>query len=194
MEKHHLNIFSSIPILETERLVLRRLNVSDLDDVFKYAADPRVSEYLLWYPHQTKDFTRRYLKFVDKKYKKNEFYDWAVTVNGHVVGTCGFTSFDIENNCAEIGYVLRSDMWGQGLAAEAARAVITFGFEVLSLNRIEAKLISENASSARVLDKCGMTFEGVHRSSILSKGRYRDIAVYSITKDDYITLTSRNNG
>ena len=192
MEKHQLSIFSSIPELETERLLLRRLNVTDIEDVFKYTSDENVSKYLLWYPHPSMDFTRRYLKYVDKKYKKNEFYDWAVTVDGHVVGTCGFTSFDIENNAAEIGYVLRSDMWGRGLAAEAARAVITFGFELLELNRIEARLMVENAGSARVLEKCGMTFEGVHRGAILSKGKYRDIAVYSITKDDYVRITACN--
>ena len=81
MEKHQLSIFSSIPELETERLLLRRLNVTDIEDVFKYTSDENVSKYLLWYPHPSMDFTRRYLKYVDKKYKKNEFYDWAVTVD-----------------------------------------------------------------------------------------------------------------
>ena len=190
MIKEDLDIFKSIPTLETERLILRRMSHFDIVDVFDYAKRSEVSEYLLWYPHDEIGFTRKYLKIVDTKYKRGEFYDWAVVnkADGRMIGTAGFTRFDIYNNTAEVGYVLNSLYWGKGLAAEATRAVITFGFEVLGLVRIEAKYMTGNIASKRVAEKCGMTEEGVMRQSVYAKGRYVDVAVAAILKDEYKSL------
>ena len=193
MIKEDLDLFKNIPTLETERLILRRMKPSDLADVFDYAKRSEVSEFLLWYPHDELAFTRRYLKIVDTKYKRGEFYDWAVVnkADGKVIGTAGFTRFDIFNNTGEIGYVLNSEYWGRGLAAEASRAVITFGFEVLGLRRIEAKYMIENTSSRRVAEKCGMSEEGILRESVYAKGKYVDVAVASILSDEYKKITGR---
>lgn len=193
MIKEDLDLFKNIPTLETERLILRRMKPSDLADVFDYAKRSEVSEFLLWYPHDELAFTRRYLKIVDTKYKRGEFYDWAVVnkADGKMIGTAGFTRFDIFNNTGEIGYVLNSEYWGRGLAAEASRAVITFGFEVLGLRRIEAKYMTENTSSRRVAEKCGMSEEGILRESVYAKGKYVDVAVASILSDEYKKITGR---
>jgi len=193
MRSCDLKIFTKIPTLETERLILRRIMPSDAEDVYSYSSDPAVSHQLLWHPHTSRQQTRDYLKLVDKKYKQGQFWDFGVVIKEDLrfIGTVGFTSFDFYNNSAEIGYVLSSLYWGRGLAAEAARAVITFGFEVLGLNRIEARFTVENARSRRVLKKCGMTFEGVEREGMLIKGEYRNIEIYSILKSDYKKLTEK---
>ena len=193
MEERDLKLFIKIPTLTTERLTLRRIYPTDINDVFQYASNPAVSRYLLWYPHPDKDYTARYLREVDRRYKKAQFYDWAVTLNstGKMIGTCGFTSFDLPNNSAEVGYVLSEPYWGQGIAPEALRAVITFGFEALYLNRIEAHFMPENRASRRVLEKCMMTPEGVRRESMYAKGRYIDIETYGITAGDYKKITKR---
>ena len=109
-----------------------------------------------------------------------------------MIGTCGFTSFSIENNSAEIGYVLNKNFWGKGIAPKVARMVMEYGFVELGLNRIEAKYMVENDSSRRVMEKCLMTSEGVLRSAIYSKNRYRDIGVYSILREEYFKF--RSNG
>lgn len=194
MIKEDLEIFKTIPTLETERLILRRMMPSDLADVYDYAKRAEVSEFLLWYPHDTTAFTRKYLKIVDSKYKRGEFYDWAVVckADGRMIGTAGFTSIDVYNNNAEIGYVLNSDYWGRGLAAEAARAVITFGFEALRLVRIEAKYMTDNLGSKRVTEKCGMREEGILRQSVYAKGRYVDVCLCSILVDEYKRLVSKS--
>ena len=194
MIKEDLEIFKTIPTLETERLILRRMMPSDLADVYDYAKRAEVSEFLLWYPHDTTAFTRKYLKIVDSKYKRGEFYDWAVVckADGRMIGTAGFTSIDVYNNNAEIGYVLNSDYWGRGLAAEAAKAVITFGFEALRLVRIEAKYMTDNLGSKRVAEKCGMREEGILRQSVYAKGRYVDVCLCSILIDEYKRLVSKS--
>ena len=168
-----------------DRIILRKMSIKDLDDVYEYARDSRVSEHLLWSPHPSKDFTKRYLQYIEKKYRKCEFFDWAVELHGKMIGTCGFTSLSVDNQSGEVGFVLNSKYWGKGIAREAASLVIKYGFETLGLNRIESRYMLENTQSRRVMEKCGMRYEGTLRKSILSKGKYRDIGVFSILKEEY---------
>ena len=182
-------IFSNIPTLETPRLILRRMKVSDSADMYEYARRHEVTAYLSWSPHPNQDYTRDYLEYVGTHYAMGDFYDWAVIYkeNGKMIGTCGFTKLHFLNNCGEVGYVLNPAYWGQEIALEALRAVIRFGFENLQLHRIEAKFIRGNAASLRVMEKAGMTFEGVQRESMLIKNEYRDIGVCSILRDECLT-------
>lgn len=185
MTKDDIQIFVHIPTIKTERLILRRITKGDLFDVFDYAKNPAVSQFLLWYPHISLADTRAYLATVDAYYKKGKFYDWGIEYEGKMIGTAGFSRFDVENNSAEIGYVLSESYWGKGIALEAARAVLKFGFERLGLRRISAKCIVGNSRSESVMRKCAMTCEGVARDAILAKGRYHDIITYAITAPDY---------
>lgn len=180
-------IFSKIPTLETERLRLRCLVPSDSRDMYQYACREDVTRYLLWDPHTGPEYTSRYLAGLQSQYRAGEFYDWAVEYKADekMIGTCGFTSFDIENNRAEIGYVLNPEYWGRSIAAEAVMRVLDFGFRTLSLNRIEARYMTGNERSRRVMEKCGMRFEGILRSLICVRGIYRDIGVCSILHREY---------
>src|SRR5699024_9707235 len=114
-----------------------------------------------------------------------EFFDWAVVITetGKMIGTCGFTSFDVENRRAEIGYVLNPAFWHNGFAREAVLAVTEFAFAELGMNRVEAHFIRGNDRSLRVMKSCGMVFEGMLRQYMLIKGEYRDIGFCGITRD-----------
>ena len=81
--------------------------------------------------------------------------------------------------------MLSREYWGRGLMPEALRAMIAFGFERMGLNRIEARCIAENAASARVMEKVGMTYEGTLRQREFIKGAYRDMKLYAILKSEY---------
>ena len=118
-----LKIFSKIPVLRTERLVLRGLRATDASDMFEYAGKEPVTEYLLWSPHPSERFTRDYLRSIEDRYYIGDFFDWAVTLadSGKMIGTCGFTSIDFKNNSAEIGYVLNPEYHGQGRAMAQRR-------------------------------------------------------------------------
>ena len=180
-------IFSNIPTLQTERLTLRRLMVSDALDMFEYSKDPEVTRYLTWDAHPDVMYTREYLQYLGTHYNVGDFFDWGVilTSEDKMIGTCGFTRFDYNNNSGEIGYVINPSYRGQEIADEAVRAVMQFGFETLKLNRIEAKFIEGNSASLRVMKKTGMQLEGYHRSAMLIKGEYRTIGVCSILRDEY---------
>ena len=181
-------LFSHIPTLETDRLILRGMRVSDAEDMYAYAKRPSVTEYLTWDPHGSVEETREYLTYIGQRYRTGDFYDWSVVdkESGHMVGTCGFTSFSCPNDSAEIGYVLNPDNQGRGLATEAVRRVLTFGFEELGLHRIEARFIEGNTASLRLMGRVGMTFEGYAREALRSKGRYRTIGTCAILRHEFL--------
>ena len=184
-------IFSNIPPLETERLKLRKVTERDCSDVFEYSSDPFVSRYLLWSEHKSIDYTKEYLYRVKCDYRIGKYYNWAIELKdgelkGKMIGTCGFTSFDLINNCAEIGYVINPKFWGLGIAPEALAKVIEFGFDNLYLHRIEGKYLINNKNSLKVMEKCNMRFEGVLRSSMMVKNNYEDVGVCSILSNEYI--------
>ena len=180
-------IFSNIPELQTDRLILRRMKVGDSFDVFEYASREDVTEFLLWKPHPDIAYTREYLQFVATHYEIGDFFDWAVVLREEdkMIGTCGFTKFDYTHNLGEIGYVINPEYRGRGIAAEAVREVMRFGFEELGLNRIEAKFMEHNTASLRVMEKVGMTFEGFHRKAMKIKGRYETVGYSAILRDEF---------
>ncbi len=182
-----LHIFRDPPNIRTERLVLRKMRKKDAADMYEYAKRSDVTEYLLWDPHQSEDYTYRYLSYIQSRYRAGDFYDWAITLaeGGKMIGTVGFTRLNIDSNSAEVGYVLNPVCWGRGIASEAVSAVMRFGFCELNLHRIEARYMLGNDRSRRVMDKLGMQFEGVGRDSMFVKGRYVSVATCAILRYEF---------
>jgi ribosomal-protein-alanine N-acetyltransferase len=178
-------------------LTLRALKHSDVRDIFAYASDPEICRYTTWAPHQSIDDTRAFIAHMLSQYQIGQPSNWGIVLNstGRVVGTCGFCNISIQHERGELGYAIARDLWGQGLMSEAVRASIDFGFRSLQLHRIEAHCDARNVGSARVMEKCGMHFEGLMRQQALIKGERRDVKWYAILRGDWerslpIRLTS----
>jgi ribosomal-protein-alanine N-acetyltransferase len=186
-EKKIKEVFSHIPEIETERLVLRKIVPSDAEDMFEYSCNPAVTEYLTWHCHKTQKETERYINLLQKKYALGSFRDFGVEYkpDGKFIGTCGFTSFEISENSAEIGYVLSPGYWGKEIAVEAARAVMKFGFAVFDLDKIIARHIDGNNTSARVMQKLGMSHATTYKNSFYIKNRYVTVHEYAVTKREF---------
>lgn len=181
-------VFSNLPELETERLLLRKMRLDDAQAMFAYASDPGVTRYVLWDTHTSVKDSESFLSFATEGYERGDFGGWGIVLkdDGSFVGTCGMDAgYSPEHARAELGYVLSREHWGKGLMPEAVRAVIRFGFERMELNRIEARCIAENTASARVMEKAGMTCEGTLREREFIKGAYRDMKLYSILRREY---------
>ncbi len=187
LESKIKEVFSDPPVLETERLYLKKISPENAADMYEYSCDPDVVKYLTWSCHSSEKETERYIKLLQKKYTQGVFNDWGLILKdgGKFIGTCGFTSFDLEKNTAEIGYVLAKPFWGMGLAAEAAARVMEFGFDSFGLSGFCAKCMEGNDASMRVMQKLGMSFEGIYKNSMFIKGSYKTIIVYSVTKETY---------
>ncbi|MBR6514191.1 MAG: GNAT family N-acetyltransferase [Clostridia bacterium] len=180
------NLFEKSPKIETERLILRYMRPSDARDMYDYARREEVTRYLLWSPHEDEEYTRSYLKQVQKCYRQGTFHDFGVVYkeDGRFIGTCGFARIDKPNSTAEAGYVFNPDYWGRGIATEALSAVIAYGFEQ-GYNRIEARFMADNIASRRVMEKSGMTFEGIKRQSLFVKDGYEDIGICAVLRSEY---------
>lgn len=182
-------IFSNLPTLETERLILRRLRIEDAKDIFEYACDPLVTQFTTWHEHQSLADSQLFLESVIEEYKTNQAATWGIVHKGDnkLIGTCGFFHWNVDDSKAEVGYNLSRKYWNQGYMTEAVRAIITFGFETMLLNRIEALCQPENIASARVMEKVGMQFEGILRQEIFVKGTFQDSKIYSLLREEWLT-------
>ena len=179
-------VLKDLPTLVTDRLILRKMTPNDAEAVFAYASDPELTRYVIWETHRSIEDSKAFLDLVTGKYESGGEPEWGIVYKGdhRFVGTCGIVSWEPYHARAELGYALSRDYWGRGLMAEAVRAMISFGFREMNLNRIEARCIAENTASARVMEKAGMLYEGTLRRRELIKGEYRDIKLYSILRDE----------
>ncbi len=187
-------VFSNLPQIETERLVLRKIEVRDTSDMYEYSCLNKVTEYLTWNSHKSEKETERYIKLLGKKYDKGAFWDFGLEhkQTKKFIGTCGFTSFDQDANSAEIGYVLSPDFWGRGLAVEACTAVLKFGFAVFDVDRICARYIDGNDSSRRVMEKLGMSYVTTYKNSYYIKNEYKTVIEYAVTKKEFFAAQAIN--
>ncbi|MDJ0515958.1 MAG: GNAT family protein [Trichodesmium sp. MO_231.B1] len=183
----NLDIFSNLPTIETERILLRKMSLKDAKDMFEYAQDSQVSKYTGWYTHNSIQDTKLFLQYTINNYKNNEVSNWGIVHKAEqkLIGTAGFIDWNLEDARAEIGYTLSRKYWGKGYMTEVVNAIIYFGFRTMILNRIEARCVIENIASARVMEKVGMKYEGILRECMFIKGKYRDLKIYSILKEEF---------
>lgn len=183
----YLEVFSCLPTIRTPRLTLRPVRMSDANDLYEYSADPQVAKHVLWDAHTSIHQTRAYIRYLLRQYRNAQPSTLAIalTGSGKVVGTIGFMWVQRENRSAEIGYSLNRAYWNQGLMTEALRAMLEFGFTKLNLNRIEAQHESDNPASGKVMLKAGMRYEGRLRQRLYNKGRFTDVELYAILRQDF---------
>ena len=179
-------IFSHLPTLVTDRLILRPLRMSDAKDLFAYARDPQVSRHVLWDTHESLSDSRRFLRGAIRQYRRGQPASFAIALkdSGRMIGTIGFMWINVEYKSAEVGYSLSREYWNRGFMTEALRRVVDFGFQELGLNRIEAQHETDNPASGRVMVHAGMQYEGRLRQRLKNKGRYVDVALYAILRGD----------
>ena len=149
-------------ILETERLVLRRLLPDDLDRLFELYRDPEIRRY---FPEGTLTYeaTKEELEwFLNGHPEHPELGLWATIhkETGQFIGRCGLLPWTIHGRAeVEVAYLLAKEYWGQGLATEAAQAIVDYAFDRLHLTRLICMIYAENQASIGVATRIGMTFE-----------------------------------
>jgi ribosomal-protein-alanine N-acetyltransferase len=156
-------------IIESERLILRELDIKDSESFFKLNSDPLVLKYTGDVPFSSITAAETFLlNYSD--YKKNGYGRWAVILKetSSFIGWCGLKLN--EENLIDIGFRFFKEEWGKGFATESAKSVIDYGFNILKLKEIIGRASKNNISSIRVLEKLNMnfwkedSFEGVEES------------------------------
>ncbi len=175
-------------ILSTERLLLREFEERDWRPMLDYQSRP---EYLFYNPwvYRTEMDVRSYLHMFmgwSSELPRRKFQLAIVLKDeNRLIGNCGIRMAQAHARTADLGYEIDHRYWRRGYATEAAHALLAFGFEQLYLHRIWAQCVLENSSSAAVLEKIGMTYEGCQRESEWMKGRWWSTKLYSILDHEW---------
>ena len=165
--------------LQTARLVLRRFSMEDAAAVFQgWTGDPGTSRFVMAAPHASLSETEQLLETYQHAYQRKDFYMWAITWENMVVGYVSATEQQSNTRSISIGYCLNRRYWGRGFATEAASAVIDYLFGQ-GFYRVFGYYHPLNPASGRVLQKCGMKFEGVIRGGSMLAGEICDCVQYS---------------
>jgi RimJ/RimL family protein N-acetyltransferase len=173
--------------LETERLLLRRLELNDAPLVYDYMREREIAANTLLIPYPYPEgAAEEWITSSQESFDEGEAYSFALVLKTEncFIGALGIHP-NADHRRAELGYWLGKPYWNKGYITEAACRVIQFGFEELNLNRIYANYFTHNPASARVMQKVGMTFEGIMRGHYLKWGEFVDVGMYAILKADY---------
>jgi len=168
-------------VLETERLRLRPLELTDAQALYEIVSAREVAEGTLTIPHPYRpEWAAEYIASIENE---NEF---AITLrsDGALVGSIALT-VEAEHDRGQLGYVVGVPYWGNGYATEAGRAVVGHAFEELGLNRVYAFCFSRNVASRRVLEKIGMTHEGTRRGHSLKWDEHLDEEAFGILASEW---------
>ncbi len=170
--------------ISTQRLLLRRFSVEDVQDVYEYANDREWQRFLpVPSPYTLEDAE----KFVASTLLRDwsEGPKFAVCLDAKVVGETNIR-FSAGHRIGEVGYSIARSLWGRGLVTEATRGVIAESFRVYpQLVRVRAAADAANVGSLRVMEKLGMTHEGTLRSNMFYKGQLSDAAMYAVLRDEW---------
>lgn len=178
-------------VLRTARLQLRPFEATDVDDVWAYASDPEVARFRpLPDPYTREDA----LDFVNRQIRTDWSRDaeFAMVYGLWVIGGLSL-HVNPEHEIAELGYLLGRRWWGRGLATEATRAAVDWGFQALSLHKVYARAHVDNRRSWRVMERLGMTREAVLREHWKMWGEHVDLVYYGILRDDWKLRADRRS-
>ena len=175
----------SLPVLHTERLVLRAFDLSDAVDVYAFGHNEEVSRMAGFATHRTLEDSRRMIEgFIASGAV------WAIVEKrtGHVIGFVSLHKDDSRYtaNARKLAYTLAEEAWGQGYATETCRELIRYAFEELDCQVLAVTHFPFNQKSKRVIKKLGFAYEGVMRHAHdLPGGEVSDLVCYSLLRSEY---------
>ena len=175
--------------LETERLILRRFTNTDDEAMFRnWCADPGVTKYLMWKPHDSIEETRQVLSDIwISRYDEPDFYQWAIEAKDihEPIGSIGAVKQDDKTQMVHIGYCIGKGWWRNGYTSEALTRLVRFFFEEVGVNRIESRHDPRNPNSGKVMQKAGLRYEGTSFQSDWNNQGICNAANYAILARDY---------
>lgn len=174
--------------IETERLILRRFKYTDNEAMRKYwISDEKIQSLYSEPVYCTEEDVNGLLDKYISSYEKKDYYRWAVIEknSSECIGQIAYFLVDSKNNFAEIEYCIGSDFQCKGYATEAAKAVISYGFDKINLHKVQICTKTINIASRRVIEKCGFKYEGTLRDYFYINGKYVGRLYFSILQDEY---------
>lgn len=175
--------FTPFPQLSSQRMLLRKIEDRDADQIFKMRSDEKVMKYIGKKPMVAIEEANNLITLFNDSIDKNTGITWAMTLKedpGTLIGTIGLWRLMKEHFRAEIGYTLLPEYWRKGYAKEGILKMIDFGFNELGLHSIEGRITPLNEASADVLVSTGFVKEAHFKEDFFFNGKFEDTAIYSI--------------
>jgi [ribosomal protein S5]-alanine N-acetyltransferase len=175
-------------VLETERLVLRRITMRDASALFAIFSDQQVMQFYDCEPLSNIDEMKNLIQRFSEWFEKQNGFRWGIelkTEPGTIVGTCGLFSWHKPSRTASLGYELAPKYWRRGIMSEAVCALLFYGFNDLLLNRIRATVTTGNIASARLLEQLSFQKEGLLRQAQFLNGKFDDLFVYALLREEW---------
>ncbi len=170
--------------ITTERLLLRMFTSSDAAAVAKLCNNINIYQTTLYLPYPyTIDDALSWIDRHEANFAARLMYEFAVTdkLSGELYGAIALSCNEKSNN-GELAYWIGEEFWGRGYATEAAEAMVEFAFEDRLYHKVFARYFSSNPASGKVMEKIGMSVEGILREHIRKDGRYEDLVHYGIIR------------
>ncbi|MBR5721156.1 MAG: GNAT family N-acetyltransferase [Clostridia bacterium] len=175
--------------LESERLILRRFEMTDVDAMFaNWATDEKTTKYLRWNPHESKMVTAEYVSGIISLYLNPMTYNWIIYFKDEdtVIGSIDFHAISDRDERLELGFCMGSRWWNRGLMTEAVRTAINFAFGELKAHKVGASYQEENVASGKVMMKNKMVYEGRLREHYRrNDGTFSDVLYYGIMRHEW---------
>ena len=182
----------TFPVLETKRLVLRKVTKEDAESILDYLSDEVVMKYYGLEPFKSINNALDEISWYQSIHNNKTGIRWGITLKdqGIVIGSCGFHNYVSQHFRTEIGFELSKEQWGKGIASEAVEAIINYGYKHMNFQRIEALIEPPNLSSQKLVEKLGFIREGLLRNYEFTSGKFDDLYMYSLLKQDFDKITN----
>ena len=176
MEKH-----------SNESIFIRKLRLSDSKSIHEHVNDKQIAKWTLRIPFPYKEkYARNFIKECNQSSKARTGFTFGIILKetNSLIGVVGFHAVCLEDKNAEVGYWVSRQYWKKGVATEAVKLALKFGFKKLRLKRIYAKVFKGNSASVKVLQKNGFKTEGLLRKSRYKNKKWLDEIVLSKLNED----------
>jgi len=182
------------PNLRTERVELRTFRPTDAEALFALHSNARVLRYWDSPPWDDRSRAERFLASCTQMEEEGSGARLAVELlsEGAFIGWCSVTRWNPAYRSASLGYCFAETAWGHGYATEAVSALLTWAFDTLDLNRVQAETDTRNGASVRVLEKIGFVREGTLREDCVVSGDVSDSHVYGLLRREWLNVEPRN--
>lgn len=170
--------------LESKRLILRPFELTDAPAIFEYASNDRATKWVTWDSHKNVSDSEKFIQFVFQNEALGN-RNFAVCLKDQpefVIGDVGLSWTSKKDKIIELGTILNERFWGHGYISEAFEAVIQYAFKNLDVVRIQGRCKLGNLQSRKMMEKAGMQYEGLLRSSLFCKNQHWDMEMFSIIK------------
>lgn len=183
------DLFERFPRIESDELILRKLEPADADDLFAIYANENLFRYTPGSPRKTKEAVANMIGHFERDFGKRKTVILGICLKAdpaRVVGTAEMFDYEKDVNMVTVGYRLNEAFWSRGIAAKAVKMMADYLFHTVGINRIQAFVMPENTRSHPVLLRNGFTKEGTIRQGHVWTGRgIVDLTVYSLLRSEW---------